>query len=79
MLYQNHFVLVYGINGDNLLVRDSNEHGAPDALHPYRYTAATMFKDKGSEVELVWLENLVGKEEQVAQEFQLHYDREAAQ
>ncbi len=76
VLYQNHFVLVYGINGDNLLVRDSNEHGAPDALHPYRYTAATMFKDKGSEVELVWLENLVGKEEQVAQEFQLHYDQE---
>ena len=26
--------------------------------------------------ELVWLENLVGKEEQVAQEFQLHYDQE---
>ena len=75
MLYQRHFVLVYGINEDRILVRDSLQASEPDTLREHYHTATQMFSNEGAgEVELVWLENLVGREQQTAAEFQLKYD-----
>ena len=75
LLYSGHYVLVYAIDGDDLKVRDSQGEN-PDDLVTYKYSAKSIFSRAGDEVELVWLENIEGKEQDIAREFSLDYNEQ---
>ena len=73
LLFAGHFVLVYAINGDDLMVRDSGSRNS-DELVKYKYSAEHIFSRTGQEVELVWLENIKGREQNIAREYNLDYN-----
>ena len=59
MLHAGHYVLVEGLEGDNLIVRDSLNKTRPDALR-YHYSDVTeIFNSDVEYLELVWLEELL--------------------
>ena len=76
MLHSGHYVLVEGLDGEELIVRDSNKKDA-DSLRIYDFTAEEIFKGVADNIyiELVWLEKLEGNEAQTANEFGLKYDQ----
>ncbi len=74
LLLDGHYVTVWGLDGKNLKVRDSLS-ADPDELHNYDpYTVDHIFSKVGIEVELVWLEDITGEEEKLAEKFNLKYD-----
>ncbi len=75
LLYAGHFVLVYAIDGDKLKVRNSSADD-PDQLEDYKYDANYIFSTNYREVELSWLENVSGREQEIAREFSLEYNEE---
>ncbi len=75
LLYAGHFVLVYAIDGDKLKVRNSQADD-PDRLEDYKYDANHIFSSNYREVELAWLENVRGREQEIAREFSLEYNEE---
>ena len=71
-----HFVLVKGLsNDDQLLVNDSLKD-KPGTIRPYEMTVSELFSggEAKEELELVWLENLKGHEQEIAKEYDLRYD-----
>ena len=79
MLHAGHYVLVEGLEGDNLIVRDSLNKTRPDALR-YHYSDVTeIFNSDVEYLELVWLEGLKGKESETAAEFGLEYDKDTGE
>ncbi|MBR1628185.1 MAG: hypothetical protein IJ679_02820, partial [Lachnospiraceae bacterium] len=75
LLYAGHFVTVYGLDGDKLMVRDSMAKN-PDKVAAYEHTAASIFSQAGTQVELVWLENIENREAEIAQKYHLDYNPE---
>ena len=73
MLFGGHFVLVKEIRGDKLMVNDSLK-ADPDALTEYSQSVDQIFASSGTQVELVWLENTKGRENEIADKFDLDYD-----
>ena len=80
MLHAGHYVLVEGLEGENLIVRDSQQEDA-DNLMTYFADATEIFNAQADNmvIELVWLEKLEGNEVQTANEFGLKYDQSTGQ
>ena len=73
ILNYGHFVLIRKLDKDILWVNDSLKQDS-DNLRPYDYTVSELFATSGQQLELVWLENIKGREQEVADQFDLKYD-----
>ncbi|MBQ9444400.1 MAG: hypothetical protein IJU43_08895 [Lachnospiraceae bacterium] len=76
MLTGGHFVLVKELRGDRLMVNNSLS-ADPDTLEDYGSSISQLFASSGQQVELVWLEDMNGREGEIAQQFDLNYNAEA--
>ena len=70
---KSHYVLIKEIQGDKLLVYNSLNDN-PDEPEVYYRTLSQIFGSTGQQVELVWLENMEGREEELAKQFGVKYD-----
>ena len=73
LLLGNHFVLVRELQGDVLKVNDSLSD-RPDSLKDYDQTVSQLFANVGQQIELVWLEDMTGREDEMAKQFDLNYN-----
>ena len=66
-----HFILCYELDGDNIKVKDSNRQNSNDILYDSK-NINTIFDniEKNGHIELVWLENIKGKEKELEAEFE---------
>lgn len=78
LLLGGHFVLVKELRGDTLMVNDSMKND-PDALTPYDSTVSQIFSTSGVQVELVWLENIKDREQEVADQFDMNFDAQTGE
>ncbi len=74
VLRGKHFVTAYGIEGDYLLVKDSNRtsaDGSPDDILPDKISIDDYVENMrdGQGIQIVWLENLSGQEKEIADRF----------
>ena len=72
-IYRNeHYVLCCELDGDNIKVKDSNRRDANEIKNDL-YTINNIFnsvQNDGGHIELVWLENIKGKEKELEAEFE---------
>ncbi len=70
----SHYVLVRELDGDRLKVNDSMDDN-PDEVKTYKRTVSELFNSVGAQYELVWLESINGKGKQIADEYDIKYDK----
>lgn len=80
MCHDNHWVLIEELHGNILKVRDSlrpSHKGDPDDVMDYKCTVDEIFAETSQfHIELTWLVDIKGHEEEIAEEFQtFKYDR----
>ena len=76
LLRNNHFILVYELNGDRIKAKDSLRKN-PDDIEADRFTVDKLYdpKECNGNIELVYLENIKGHEKELTAEFDdLTYD-----
>ena len=78
ILHNGHYVLVRGIRGDRLLVNNSLS-ADPSEVAPYDYKISQIFSvgeddPKIKQIEMVWLQDMKGSEQAIADEFKFAYD-----
>ena len=78
ILHNGHYVLVRGIQGDRLLVNNSLS-ADPSEVAPYDYKISQIFSvgeddPKIKQIEMVWLQDMKGSEQAIADEFKFAYD-----
>ena len=92
MTVDGHFVLVRELRGDTIMINDSLNKKASKVV-PYDKTVSQLFKERdpfeapgsklyedgGRNIELVWLEDMTGQEEKIADEFNLNFNEETGE